>query len=378
MNRKLHILFLCSWYPSRVIPFNGDFIQRHAEAVTLEHKVTALHIVTDPDCKQTIEIDRKVLKGVDTIIAYLKQTRNTFKKAYLFCRAFRKIIKEIDRVDIVHLNILFPLGIFALYLKWFRKKPFIISEHWTSYQYPLCKNISLVERFISTIITKNALFVCPVSRHLQKAMQDLGFKGNYYPVPNVIDTDLFIPSNLKSPEFNILHISSMNDHQKNISGILDVISELQHKISDFKFIFIGNKLKKYEMIANELNINKDTLTFIDHIEQKNLVNYYQEATVFMLFSNYENLPCVILESFACGIPVISTNVGGISEYFPEDFGALVPANDREKLLKVLMNVYNHNLEISTSDKMHNYAVENFSKKKICDTFTRLYTQKLAD
>lgn len=378
MNKKLHILFLNSWYPSRVLPFNGDFIQRHAEAVSLLHQVTSLHIITDPNCKQSFEIEKKEIKGVSTIIGYIKQTRNPILKGYLFFRIYKNILKDIGQFDVVHLNVLYPFGIFALHLKWFRKKPFIISEHWTEYQYPLSKKIKKIRRYISKLITKNAFYVCPVSKHLQNAMRDFGLDGNYYPVPNVVDTNLFIPLSSKPSKFKILHISSMNDDQKNISGIIDVIGLLQHKISDFNFTFIGSKSIEYKRKVNELNINQDIIIFIDHISQKELVNYLQEATVFVLFSNYENLPCVILESFSTGTPVISTNVGGISEYFPQGFGTIIPAKNQEQLLQGLISFYNQKNQIVSSDEMHKYAVNNFSEEKICDTFTKLYTKVLIE
>lgn len=378
MSKKLHILFLNSWYPSRVLAFNGDFIQRHAEAVSLQHQVTSLHIISDPDCKQAIEINKKEINGINTIIGYIKQTQNPIIKAYLFFRAYKKILKEIGHFDLVHLNVLYPFGIFALHLKWFHKKPYIISEHWTDYQYPLSKNIKPIQRYISKLITKNASIVCPVSMHLQNAMQDFGLKGNYYPVPNVVDTNLFIPSSSKPSKFKMLHISSMDDVQKNISGIIEVISLLQENISDFEFTFIGSKSSSYKRKIIELNINLDSITFIDHINQTALVNYLQEATVFVLFSNYENLPCVILESFSTGTPVISTNVGGISEYFPEGYGTLIPAKNKEKLLQALMGFYNHKKQLVSSEKMHKYAVNNFSKEKICDTFTKLYMKGITE
>jgi len=44
---KLHVLFLASWYPSRILKSNGDFIQRHAEAVALQHKVSVIHVKSD-------------------------------------------------------------------------------------------------------------------------------------------------------------------------------------------------------------------------------------------------------------------------------------------------------------------------------------------
>ena len=46
MPRK-KILWLCSWYPSKLMPFNGDFIKRHAGAASLYNDIRVIHIVRD-------------------------------------------------------------------------------------------------------------------------------------------------------------------------------------------------------------------------------------------------------------------------------------------------------------------------------------------
>ena len=51
----------------------------------------------------------------------------------------------------VHLNSLYPFGIFALHQKWFKKKPFIVSEHWTGYLNPQSQKIGTIEKYISKI-----------------------------------------------------------------------------------------------------------------------------------------------------------------------------------------------------------------------------------
>ena len=46
MERK-KILWLCSWYPSKMDPFNGDFIQRHARAAALFNDIHVIHVTYD-------------------------------------------------------------------------------------------------------------------------------------------------------------------------------------------------------------------------------------------------------------------------------------------------------------------------------------------
>ena len=374
MNKKLHILFLNSWYPSRVLPINGDFIQRHAEAVSLQHHVTSLHIITDPNCKQSIEIDKKDINGINTFIGYIKQTHNPILKGYLFFRAFKNILKEIGHIDLVHLNVLYPFGIFALYLKWFRKKPFIISEHWTGYQTHSNNKVSLIQKFTSNIITKNANYVCPVSKNLENSMVLKGLDGNYKVVPNVVDTETFVPKENVNDRFTILHVSSMVNVHKNVEGILNVVSQLKESIPNFQLYLIGNSSNTYNSLITDLSLSQNVIV-IDQIDHSRIAHYMQQSDIFILFSNYENLPCVILESFSCGLPVISTNVGGIAEYFPDNFGQLIPKNDNNALLKAITSYHNADAKHSKI-KMHEYAKSNFSPAIICNNFTELYNKSL--
>ena len=50
------LLWLPAWYPNLVAPYSGDFIQRHAKAVSLYHMVQVIHLVRDTDGKITKHI----------------------------------------------------------------------------------------------------------------------------------------------------------------------------------------------------------------------------------------------------------------------------------------------------------------------------------
>ena len=373
MSNNLSVLFLCGWYPSRVLPYNGDFIQRHAEAVALKHKVTIIHIITDSSLKTEIEYSFNTINGIETHIAYIKPQQR-LQKTFLFFKAFKNLIDKVGSFDVVHLNEVFPFGIFSLYLKWFLKKPYIISEHWTVYHRP--KSISFFEKKLSAIITKNAAFVCPVSDNLGNAMQAIGLKGNYKKVPNVVHTDAFTPSNMHLDVFTITHISSLNNNHKNIKGMLDVMVEVQKEISEFKFQLIGENATMYKEYAHKLGIDSTKITFFKQIPHQEVSEKLKMSNLFVLFSNYENLPCVILEAFSCGVPVISTNVGGINEYFPNDFGRLIEVNNRTELKEEILNFYHKVYTIANKEKMHTYVVSLFSKNKIANDFSELYKKSL--
>ncbi len=368
MTPKLNILFLCGWYPSRVLTNNGDFIQRHAEAVNTLHNVSVLHIISDVNCAKKTEHTFEVIKGVNTYIAYIKATKNPLAKGFRYYKAFKEILKKIGSFDVIHLHEIFPFGLFSFLIK----KPLLITEHWTGYHHPQVKKIATIQLFISRLITKRANYVCPVSLDLQKSMEKAGLHGNYNRVPNVVDTNLFFPKNKKNNSiFTILHVSNMLDEHKNVSGMLNTVSQLNF---DFKLVLLGDNAAQYKELATTLNIT-DKIDFIDHIPHPEVVQHMQNADVFVLFSNYENLPCVILESFACGTPVITTDVGGISEFFPKEYGALISKGNQKQLASEIHRIKEN--PIDNTNEMHNYVVTNFNNTSIANQFNALYQKTIS-
>ncbi len=73
------------------------------------------------------------------------------------------------------------------------------------------------------------------------------------------------------------------------------------------------------------------------ISDDDLPFYYNAADFFVLPSKSgEGLPLVALEAMACGLPVIATNVGGISEIIKEEYGTLVPPDSPEALAEAIL------------------------------------------
>jgi L-malate glycosyltransferase len=373
VRKKLHVLFLNSWYPSRVLPTNGDFIQRHAECVALYHDVTAVHVITDPRMdEKRLSIEDFTENNVQTHIAYLPKTKNLLMKWWTYIRAFFVILKKVGSYDVIHLNHIYPAGLITLILAVLKGKRYIISEHWTFYHEDFRKMIKPTEKYISTVVCRQASFICPVSDELADSMKSFGLKGKYIRVPNVVDTKLFKPAaKEKSPILKLLHVSNMNDMQKNISGMLNVVARLQSEGEPFEMVMIGNNAENFRAKAKDLGIRDSTLTLINQIPHEDLITHFQQADLFIMFSEDENLPCVILESFACGTPVISTDVGGIAEYFPSSFGRLIPCDDEQALHKAILD-RKDNKSIAGREEMHEYAKKHFSPESIATQFSNIY------
>lgn len=373
MNKKLHILFLCGWYPSKVLPTNGDFIQRHAEAVSLQHNVSVLHLISNKNIKQTI-IDIQTINGIKTYIGYIKYTTNPLLKVFRFFSTYNKLLKKIKLFDLVHLNTLFPFGIFVLHLKLFQKKPFIISEHWSGYLTASKKRISFTEKIISKYITKKAEFICPVSLTLQNSMKNTGLIGRYQPVPNVVNTKIFFPKEKKNNQFTIIHVSNF-DSVKNIESMLIAAKKLEGRISKFTWKFIGGKSNNYTGLIKKLNFKSAKIEFINHIPQQELATHLQTANVYVSFSSYETFGITMIEAISCGTYVICTKTGVLNEFENQNYFSFVDFNDITDLENKIFKIHKKSLKLDTT-RMYEFVTTYFSPVIISNSFSNLYFKAL--
>jgi glycosyltransferase involved in cell wall biosynthesis len=281
-----------------------------------------------------------------------------------------------DQFDLVHGNVLYPSAMQALQLNRTRGLPFLYTEHWTGYHRSEGLGIGLAGKLMIRHAAKKAAFLCPVSQHLAASMRSHGLKGNYKVIPNVVDTELFKPG-LKTERFRFLHISSLVDEHKNISGMLRAIAKVLEKNKDLEFHLVGdgdpNPHLKY---AKELNIPEDNLTISGEITLSQVAKKMAEAHAFLMFSHYENLPCVILEAFSCGIPVISSDTGGIRGHLDPSRGILVTNGMEDELERAILQVH-RGYDDFNSEEIRQYAVENFSEAAISEQYTQLYEQMMA-
>ena len=88
--------------------------------------------------------------------------------------------------------------------------------------------------------------------------------------------------------------------------------------------------------VEHLKIEKN-FRLVGFVSDEELPFYYNAADAFVLPSKSgEGLPLVALEAMACALPVIATNVGGISEIMLKGFGKLVPPNQPEQLAEAVV------------------------------------------
>ena len=233
-------------------------------------------------------------------------------------------------------------------------------------------------RYYTKQIIAKAHTIIAISNYLKKMMENHQLYGNYQIVPNVIDTELFLPaSKPDQTQTRFIHISSLDDQQKNVSGIISAFSSAYKKNSQIHLSIVGESENKNQLknLVSQLSLTNN-ITFLGCLMANDLVQEINKHDALVMFSNYETLCVVILESFSCGIPVITTNVGAISDYMLPELGiTLEPKNElklTESFLTFAQTKQNYNAEF-----IRNFAVTHYTKQVINQKLTTLYQLALA-
>jgi glycosyltransferase involved in cell wall biosynthesis len=176
-----------------------------------------------------------------------------------------------------------------------------------------------------------------VSRHRQEAIRSYGIDGPFEVVPNVVDTSLFFPPNGEPRDEGVtrrlLFVGNLEASQhKGFPTLLQALTRLRDRTHDWHLDVVGDGPERlpYEKSASELGL-QEQVTFHGSQPKPVIAQMMREADLFVLPSRFDNLPCVVVEALASGLPVVSTTVGGIPELVDDERGRLVPPDDPSAL-----------------------------------------------
>ena len=140
------------------------------------------------------------------------------------------------------------------------------------------------------------------------------------------------------------------EKQKNIPLLLDAFSDLLKIIPDSLLLIVGKgsqeenlaKLVRYSDFADNVRLIPWTDDYI---------SYYKTSDLYVLSSDYEGTPRVIIEAMACGLPCVMTKVGSANDLVWNNVNAwVVPTRDKTALSKAMIEVITNKQKVKRITK----------------------------
>ncbi len=379
------ILWLCSWYPNDTNPYDGDFIQRHAEAVSAMYPIDVLYV-------------HKQISG-NRLPAYHKIVRNENLTEHIcinhvrkdtwfynlmglvsFFRIHLRFIRQYGKPDLLHVQIPIKAGIVALFYKWFYKVPYIVTEHYGIYNPFLddhFKTRNFFFRYATKLVIKHADILTTVSSSLGEDINRWVTKKPFTVIPNVVDTRLFqYTEPIPKTSFQFIHISNMIP-LKNVAGIIEATGKLWQERQDFSMKFVGRIADECYQLALSSKLLNKVIFFEGEIPYHDVAKAMKESDALIIFSDTESQSCVVLESLCCGRPAIVTNVGGVKELIDPSNGYKVVVRDTDDLVNKMRMMLDHHASFDLK-KIAERATNSYSYRSVAAQFDEVYKKVLKE
>lgn len=195
-------------------------------------------------------------------------------------------------------------------------------------------------------------------------------------VPNGVDTDRYTTANRESPPSSgpddpteLLYVGRL-DTVKGVPYLLKAMAKLREEPTEYRLTIVGDGSHRedHEALCASLGI-AEQVSFEGW--QSDVHPYYERADVFVLPSLSEGLPTVLMEAQATGLPVVSTDVGGVRELVGA--GRIVPCEDPDALYEAVADLADEDLA-ALGRQARRHIVENFSVEEMVSEYARLYRE----
>ncbi|WP_313808413.1 GT4 family glycosyltransferase PelF [Flavobacterium sp.] len=303
---------------------------------------------------------------------------------------------EVPKADISHLTISgFPV-IPALVLKYKYGTPIIATEHGvfirerllaisaSEYSFFLKKLLIKFSESITELVYYKADLILSVNKFNMIWEKIYGAKPEILDVIyNGIDHNRFVPA--PKPEATkdvptVVAAARIFD-LKDIITMIKSCSVVKGQIPNVQYLVYGDKdavpeyTKECEDLIAELGLQDNFKLAGFHNKPHEL---FSEGDISILTSISEGFPYTVLESMSCGIPVVATDVGGVTEALDENCGFICKPKDFEDIgNKVIQLLQNKELREKMGVNARRKVVENFTIGKFIKEYEEAYERVMA-
>ena len=356
----MNILYIHQYFKTPKEPGGTRSYWIAQELIKNGHEVTM--ITADPQAKQK----RREIVIDEIKVVYLQEAYSQNMSISTRLKAFLGFVwksinearkhKNIDLV--IATSTPLTVGITALYMKWFKKTPYIfeVRDLWPEVpiQMGAFKSPLIVKptRWFEKTIYKNAEHVIALSPGMQDGVIKYIPKGKTTMIPNMAKMDEFWPREknmvlaqklgLKPDSFKIVHFGSLGI--ANGAHTIIASAKLMKDVEDVEFLFVGGGATE-KALQSEVNKHQlDNVKFLGRFPMKEvseIVNFCDVSMVSFLDLPilYTNSPNKLFDSLSAGKPIIVNSAGWTKEMVEEhNCGYYVNPNKPQELADKIIHL----------------------------------------
>lgn len=229
--------------------------------------------------------------------------------------AAKRLLHEGFDFDVIDAHYYYPDGVAAALLAQYFKKPFTVTARGSDIN--LVANHAIPRKLMRWAAGHAAASI-GVSQALKHAMAEIGMPADRLAMmPNGVDLKRFtlqpqamLRAALGWPDgLTLISVGNLVENKGHHIAI-----EALASLPDFRLVIAGEgpQREALQAVAQQHNVTS-RVQFLGRVDQAELGQYYGAADISVLASTREGWPNVLLESMACGTPVVATSVGGVPE-----------------------------------------------------------------
>ncbi len=327
----MKILTFSTLYPNAVRPNHGIFVETRLRHLVASGKVSSRVVAPIPwfplkgkkfgkyatfaeAPSEDTRFGLKITYPRYPLLPKIGMTLAPFLLARAMKPVFQRIINEGYDFDLIDAHYFYPDGVAAILLGRHFNKPVVITARGT--------DINLIPKYrlprkMVLWAAQQAKGVITVCNALKNEMVELGAEADLItPLRNGVDLELFQPvdrsamrKTLGMNRFTLLSVGLLDPRKAH-----DLTITALTLLPDVDLLIAGSgpELQKLQDLAHTLNV-ADRVKFLGPLPHTKLREYYGAADALVLSSSREGWANVLLESMACGTPVVASNVWGTPE-----------------------------------------------------------------
>ena len=388
-KQKPVVVHFVSWYPTKENHVEGIFIQRQIELLAADQNFT--HIVVRKN-EQAVSF----FQHLKSMLGYFQEevvgTMNVISlphKSDVYKKYFWRHQAEIEQVilnrlvkrfqpDSVHLHVVYGFAKEVLYLKQNKGLRYVVSEHMGPFPFAWLhdKDAEVTQPI------KQAEKVVAVST--AQAAQIKSFTGvEATVIPNVVDEHSFQfnagkTSVKKANGFDLVFVG-IYTKAKGVDYLLQVLPDFLHIYPSSILNLVGSasdeRMNELKLLIEKAGI-ADKVCFHGRLSPTALNELHQRCDFYVCSSEWESFGLSALEALFTGLPVVSTNCGGVADFITSSNGLLIDNDQKDDtLLTGLLKMAEH---LSSYDRrtIAKGVREKFSSQFIQNSYINIYKEVL--